>query len=180
MPDAFSEPVQCRRSDSLKYQEKQQIGYEDGKKAVDNRADSKSLSPKERIHCSFGHVLQFVDRDGRFEEKSSGPNIHVEDDRPDKGESAPAHQSGDQAPAAQACEETSKNTPQAEGRLKIAGQADGKTSGSLLASSAQPEKPNRLVKQDVSHSVSTPCKHAASSSFRLCGQGESQVAIFRN
>ena len=37
-----------------------------------------------------------------MEEKGSGSDIHVEDDRPDKRESAPSHETGDEASAGQA------------------------------------------------------------------------------
>ena len=156
MPEALSEPLQCRRPDSFKHQEKQQIRDEDGNKAIDDSADCEGLSPKQCIHCSLGDVLQLIDDDGRLKEEGSGSDIHVEDDRPDEGKSASADQSGDEASAAQTREETSQDTPQAERWIKIAGQTDGKTSGSLLAGSAQTKKPDRLVKQYVSNPVSAP------------------------
>ena len=91
-----------------------------------------------------------------MEEKGSGSDVHVEDDRPDKREGAPTNESGDEASAGQAREETAKDAPQTEGRIKIAAQTDGETSGSLLASSSQSEKPDRLVKLGVSYPVSAP------------------------
>jgi hypothetical protein len=90
MTDAPSQPRQCGGANAVEEQEKQkirhQIRHRDSHHAVDHGADGKSLSPEQRAHRSLGHVFEIINDDGRLDEESSGANIKVEDERPNKGE----------------------------------------------------------------------------------------------